>query len=224
MHCHTPSSFRPPGSVAAARVVRWKRPPGSASLVSSRRDTAEAPRRAMLLVLSLPALAMRSPTAGPRLGSLTTALATATPASADGLLAGMDATRQAKLQSMAAEADAKDLLCAGRYPWQIQDLSPWDLTFDPPCHTRLHTVPHWLQCRPSTGLSQGRVHAAGFGLALPPTLARAGRARLSALTSPAHTSHRLNSAALRELQVLHLRLLRAVHHRGNPGGPAACSK
>ena len=52
----------------------------------------------------------------------------------------MDATRQAKLQSMAAEADAKDLLCAGRYPWQIQDLSPWDLTFDPPCYTRLHTV------------------------------------------------------------------------------------
>jgi hypothetical protein len=46
----------------------------------------------------------------------------------------MDATRQAKLQSMAAEADAKDLLCAGRYPWQIQDLSPWDLTFDPPCY------------------------------------------------------------------------------------------
>ena len=94
----------------------------------------------MLLMLALPAFAMRSPTAGPRLGSLTTALATATPASADGLLAGMDATRQAKLQSMAAEADAKDLLCAGRYPWQIQDLSPWDLTFDPPCYTRLHTV------------------------------------------------------------------------------------
>ena len=125
-----------------------------ASLVSSRHPVRHRDA-AMLTVLSLPALAMRSPTAGPRLGSLTTALATATPASADGLLAGMDATRQAKLQSMAAEADAKDLLCAGRYPWQIQDLSPWDLTFDPPCHTRLHTVSHWLQCRPSTGLSQG---------------------------------------------------------------------
>jgi hypothetical protein len=64
----------------------------------------------------------------------------------------MDATRQAKLQSMAAEADAKDLLCAGRYPWQIQDLSPWDLTFDPPCYTRLHTVRPtvWLPCRSGT--------------------------------------------------------------------------
>ena len=87
----------------------------------------------MLLMLALPAFAMHSPTAVPRLGSLTTALATATPASAEGLLAGMDATRQAKLKSMAAEADAQDLLCAGRYPWQIQDLSPWELTFDPPC-------------------------------------------------------------------------------------------
>ena len=175
----------------------------------------------MLLMLALPAFAMRSPTAGPRLGSLTTALATATPASADGLLAGMDATRQAKLQSMAAEADAKDLLCAGRYPWQIQDLSPWDLTFDPPCYTRLNTCP--LPAVPG----QRRLHTVRpTGCAVPGQhrpitgymllawgwlchLTWHERAEPAWAPSRALNTHRrcLSSAALCELQVLHLRLL-----------------
>ena len=132
------------------------------------RHTAPRLSSMLLLQLALPAIAIppaprlhfhglgsvATPAGGPRLGLL--ALATATPASADGgLLAGMDATRQAKLQAMAAEADAKDLLCVGRYPWQIQDLSPWDLTFDPPCYTRLHTQRPHLHCRASTGPPQG---------------------------------------------------------------------
>ena len=192
----------PPGCYLAEALLYFTKF-GSSTLVRHRPGTTPP---IMLLLLALPAFAMHSPTAGPRLGSLTTVLATATPASADGLLAGMDATRQAKLQSMAAEADAKDLLCAGRYPWQIQDLSPWDLTFDPPCYTRLHTVrPTGCRAGPAPGPSH-RPHAAGLGLALPPNLSTS-RARLSDLTSPAHTSRRLNSAALCELQVLHLRLL-----------------
>eukprot|EP00964_Phaeocystis_antarctica_P123992 scaffold87681_cov69-Phaeocystis_antarctica.AAC.3 len=53
-------------------------------------------------------------------------------------------------------------------------------------HQASHSAPHWLR---SAGPARAhhRLHAAGLGLALPPNLARACRARLGALASPEHT-------------------------------------
>ena len=61
------------------------------------------------------------------------AAAPARPASAS-LVDGWEASRQAKLQKMQVASDAKDALCAGRRAADIQDLSPFDMTFDPPCY------------------------------------------------------------------------------------------
>ena len=62
------------------------------------------------------------------------AAAPARPASAGGFVDGLEASRQAKLQKMQVASDAKGALCAGRRAADIQDLSPFDMTFDPPCY------------------------------------------------------------------------------------------
>ena len=62
------------------------------------------------------------------------AAAPARPASAGGFVDGWEASRQAKLQKMQVASDAQDALCAGRRAADIQDLSPFDMTFDPPCY------------------------------------------------------------------------------------------
>lgn len=63
-------------------------------------------------------------------------LSTTAPHAAAASLAtpGWEATRQQRLDRMAAEAETKAALCAGRTAAEIPDLSVFDMTFDPPCY------------------------------------------------------------------------------------------
>ena len=55
-------------------------------------------------------------------------------ASANDLIDGWEANRQANLARNAAAQEEKARLCKGRLAKDIPNLSYWDMTFDPPCY------------------------------------------------------------------------------------------
>ena len=96
---------------------------------------------ALWLQVALPACALRSPaptvacrTRRQILGALVIATAAGRPAAADDLVAGWEAGREANLARMRANADAKEAICVGRRAIDMPNLSPLDMTFDPPCY------------------------------------------------------------------------------------------